>query len=117
MRFLAILLFLPSLAFGGDWTKDDTLWQLAYTGVLAMDCAQTRWGASHPKEFQEGNKLIGPYPSKGKIDNICLGMALGHFGVSYALPLGYRRFWQFGSVMIEATVVFHNASLGVKMEF
>lgn len=114
---MALLLFFPSLAFGGDWTKEDTAWQASYTAVLAADCAQTRWGASHPREFEEGNKLIGPHPSKGKIDNICLAVALGHFGISYALPPKYRRFWQFSSIVVEATVVFHNASLGLKMEF
>jgi len=117
MKYLILLLFCPSLCFADPWTKEDTAWQLGYTSLLAMDCAQTRWGASHPKAFEEGNPVMGTHPSKGKIDNACLAMALGHAGISYVLPLGYRRMWQFSSIVIEATVVFHNASLGVKMEF
>ena len=115
MKYL--LLLFPSLCFAGDWSKEDTLWQIGYTALLTADCVQTRWAASHPKAFEEGNPVMGLHPSKGQIDNACLAMAFANFGISYVLPIEYRRFWQFSSIVIEGTVVFHNASIGIKMEF
>mgnify|MGYP001606338565 CR=1 FL=1 len=109
------LVSFPCLA--GEWTDEDTNWQLGYTALLIADCAQTRYGASHPKQFEEANPILGKHPSKGKIDNTCLAVGLGHFGISYILPKDFRRLWQFGSIVIEATVVFHNASIGAKLEF
>src|SRR5258705_11699767 len=105
MRFWCLFFFFPSLCFAGDWGGTDTAYQAAYTTLLAADCAQTRWGASHQGRFEESNPLLGKHPSKGKINNICIATGLGHFGVSYILPLGARRLWQSGGIIIEGYAV------------
>lgn len=117
MKYGWLILLFPSLCFAGDWTATDTTYQAAYTTLLAMDCAQTRYGASHPGRFEEVNPLLGKHPSKGRINNTCAAIGLGHFGVSYILPLGARRLWQSGGIIIEGYAVLHNKSIGVKMEF
>jgi hypothetical protein len=123
MKFLALLFLFPSLCFAGDWMRDDTRWQLAYTAALAIDCAQTRYGAAHPDKFEEENPLLGKHPSIGKINNICLATGLGHWGISYLLPsgdkrgIGFRRAWQAGTTAIEAIVILENFDHGSKLKF
>ena len=110
-------LFLMKFAYADDWTSTDTAWQMSYTALLAMDCAQTRYGASHPEKFEEVNPLLGKHPSKGRINNICIATGFGHFGISYVLPKGARRLWHFGTVSVELFTVANNKMAGVKMEF
>lgn len=117
MKYGWLILLFPSLCFAGDWTETDTAYQVAYTALLAMDCAQTRWGASHPSQFEEINPILGKHPSKGKINNVCVATGIGHFGISYVLPIGARRLWQSGGIIIEAFAVGNNKSVGVKMQF
>lgn len=117
MRVLVLLLFLPSLCSAGDWTREDIYWQVGYTALLAMDCAQTRYGASHRDKFEEANTLLPTHPSKGKINNICVATGLGHFGISYVLAPGARRLWQAGTIMIEVFTVANNKHIGLRMEF
>lgn len=116
MKYLILLLLFPSICFA-EWTAADTGFQVAYTALLAADCAQTRYGASHPAKFQEANPMLGDHPSKGKINNACLIAGLGHFGISYILAPGARRLWQAGAIMIEVYTVANNKHVGVKMEF
>ena len=117
MRCLGFLLLVPSLCFAGDWSREDIYRQAAFTTLLAIDCAQTRYEISHPGRTREGNTLIGPYPSKGKINNICLATGLGHFGISYVLPQKIRNDWQWATIIIEAVVVRDNYRIGARMEF
>jgi len=106
-----LLFLLPSVCFAGDWTTTDTAWQAAYTTALALDCGQAR---DQRPQFEERNPLLGKYPSKGRIDNMCLASAIGHFGVSYALPTEWRRIWQIGSVAAEIVVIKHQYQVGLK---
>ena len=117
-KFLFLLLFSTNvLAAGEDWTLGDTAWQSAYTTLLVLDCAQTRYGASHPEQFQEGNILLGKHPSKGRINTTCLSVAIGHYAISRWLPNDWRRFWQMGTSWIEAGVVMRNQDEGSGLEF
>lgn len=104
--------------FAADpWTESDSWKQVAYTTLLAIDCAQTSYEIGHPGRTREGNPLIGPYPSKGKINNICLATGLGHFGISYVLPAKLRSDWQWSTIVIEAFVVRNNYMVGAKIGF
>ena len=142
MRFLILLLALvagtieaqglslPESTWEKDWTREDTKWQLAYTILLTLDCAQTRWAARQPdtENFKEvgiiARRFIGTYPSVGKVNNFCLATGLGHWGISYILPtstnsreIGFRRAWQGGATLIEVIVVLQNFDNGSKLNF
>ena len=114
MRLLAVMLLVPSVCFAGDWSKIDTAWELGYLGVMTIDCLQAR--DTRP-QYVERNPLLGEHPSKGRIDNLCLASAIGHFGVSYVLPSDWRRIWQISTIAAEIVVVQHQYRIGLKMTF
>ncbi len=118
MRFLAILLFLPSVAFGEDWSTKDTIRQGVFTGITMMDWAQTRYIAKHPIEFRETNPVLGKHPSIGSVNNYFAVSIIGHAAVSYMLPAGaWREGWQYVWIGIEVGAVAHNYSMGIRMSF
>jgi hypothetical protein len=106
-------------AHAADWTPADTGWELAFQGVLALDCLQTWKGSgADPQHFKEGNGILNDHPSKGSIAAMCAGVGLAHYGISSFIvsdnpSAAGKSFWQIGTVLIEAAVVFNNHAAGV----
>jgi hypothetical protein len=122
-RTLGAALVLGALAAApaqaADWTPADAGWELAFQGVLALDCLQTWKGSgADPQHFKEGNGILNDHPSKGSIAALCAGVGLAHYGItSFILSdspsAAGKSFWQIGTVLIEAAVVFNNHAAGV----
>jgi hypothetical protein len=118
---LAAALTAPSASWAADWTPADTGWELAFQGMLALDCAQTWKGSgADPDHFKEGNGVLPEHPSKGQIIALCAGVGLAHYGISrFIVSDGAndngKRFWQIGTVLIEAGVVLGNHAAGVSL--
>jgi len=99
------------------WTVEDTAREAFFQTLLTVDCAQTRYGASHPRQFEERNPILGKHPSKGRINTICLGVGAGHYFISRWLSRETRTFWQHSTIFIEVYAVGGNYMAGVGMEF
>jgi plasmid maintenance system antidote protein VapI len=117
---VAAALIAPSASWAADWTPADTGWELAFQGMLALDCLQTWKGSgADPQHFSEGNGVLPPHPSKGEIVALCAGVSLAHYGVSSFIvsdgPGPGKAFWQIGTVLIEAGVVVSNHAAGVTL--
>lgn len=135
MRFILLLFLLPSICFGGDWTKEDTYRQTALAALLVTDWAQTRWIVKNPQTTMqpssatgrpgpmqitsrvEGNPILGEHPSIGKVNNYFAASLVGHAAIAYLLPPELRNVWQYGWLLLEADAVVHNRSAGVKFNF
>lgn len=113
MMFLMLL----SASANAEWTSDDTKRQAIFTGVLALDWAQTRYIAKHPDNHSEINVILGDHPSSGRVDGYFASSALIHFGISYILPDRYRRTWQNVSIAFETGMVIRNYKLGIGFSF
>ncbi len=111
-----ILLFLPSLAFGEDWTTGDSVRQGIYTGLTIIDCKQTKAFTQNP-HLHEQNAILGPHPSQSRITNLCALSIVGNAAVSYVLPRGWREAWQYVWIGVEAGAVYHNYAMGVRITF
>lgn len=127
MRFLALLLLLPTLSHADDWTREDTYRQTALTVLLVADWAQTSWAikknenhCSYPepcRSYEEGNPLLGTHPSIGKL-NILVGTGIiGHAAVARILPRELREGWQYVWIGIETNAVYRNHQVGIKFHF
>jgi len=114
---LGLALALAACASGGPWSGADIGREAAYQGLLTVDCAQTRYGASHPDRFAEANRLMGEHPSKGKINNVCAGTGIGHYLISRWLSGNGRTAWQGVTIGIEAWAVDTNRMAGARIEF
>jgi hypothetical protein len=116
-RALGLTLALAGCASGGPWSGADIGREAAYQGLLTLDCAQTRYGASHPDKFAETNRLLPEHPSKGRINATCLGAGAGHYIISRWLHGDGRTAWQGVTIGVEAWAVDTNRMAGVKIEF
>jgi hypothetical protein len=117
MKYMAILMMLFSITAEADWSRADTTRQSIFTGVLALDWAQTRYIAKHPDEFHEINTILGEHPTTGRVDKYFASATLIHWGASYVLPDKYRAIWQNVSIGFEAGVVARNINLGIGFKF
>src|SRR5258708_17782859 len=95
-----------------DWTIEDKARQGLYYGLLGADWAQTEKYSRDPQRYHETNPLIthftGPHPSRGQINNIVAGTALGHLLLMTTLPSEWRKFIQELSILGEGAVVLTN---------
>lgn len=91
--------------------------ELAFDGLLAIDCAQTHQIGSAKSGFREQNPLLGRRPSSRRINQYFTLNALGHAAVTYLLPKQYRAAWQYVTIGLEGTVVAHNFYIGVRAPF
>lgn len=134
MKYILALLLIPSLCFGDEWTKPDTVRELSYDVLLAVDWSQTRGFLGIPKpdcqrydylcnkdaaEYQphELNPLVGKRPSQNRLTAFVLGSAIGHYLISEALPTDWRHGWQYVTIGAELGAVAHNYSLGYHAQF
>jgi hypothetical protein len=122
---LFILCIQPSAdayTFAENWTQKDTAYQAAFIAITTADWMQTRWMARQNWQWDGGchkelNPFLGSHPSIKKIDTLIpLGM-VAHTLVSMALPPNYRRIWQCVWIGVESLAIYHNYSVGVKLEF
>lgn len=93
----------------------DPTFYLAFA-LLTADYAQTRDIAQHPT-YWERNPAIGLHPSVGKVSVYFAGMA-GALTVSqFSFSKDTVRTINVATAVVEATMVGHNASLGLKFTF
>jgi hypothetical protein len=119
-RALALILALaaPSASYAADdWTGADTGRELAYLGLLAVDCSQTwRGSVEHPGQYQETNPLLGTNPSGARLAAACAGSALGHYAISLLIRESkYRELWQWLTIGVEVYAVENNINAGLKI--
>ena len=113
---LALCLALPLAAEGAPWTREDTLWELSYVAVVAMDCSQSRQIQSTGRE--ERNPLLPRHPSSKTIAQLSILNVAAHAGISLMLNRKWRGRFQKVSVAIEAAVVADNYfRAGVRLNF
>ena len=110
-----ILVLIPSVAM--SWDTQDTYYQGIVIGTLLTDMAQTLYIADNPDRFYEMNPLLGEHPSKEKVVGYFMGGIIAHTAIAMALPPKLRRIWQCVWIGVESLAIYHNYSVGVKLEF
>ena len=120
MKYLLPLLFLiPACCQADEWTKADTAREAAYLAFHIADWGQTH-NLIHRREkegYWETNRILGKTPSIKRVDSYMAFTMLAHIGISYILPRGWREAFQYTTTGIEAGVVIHNNSVGLKVMF
>ncbi len=113
----ALCLCMPCLASDTNpWTTQDTLWELSYAAVVAMDCSQSRQIEGSGR--YERNPLLPRHPSARTITRLCILNVAAHATISYVLPRPWRRRFQVVSVVVETGVVADNyCRAGIKVKF
>lgn len=98
---------------------DSTDRALGYTalGATVADWGQARYIANHSAQFQDKNPILGPHPSRAKVDAYFVGAIGGGYLLADALPSRYRKLFLGGAVVLEISVVHNNRSIGVRFGF
>lgn len=107
MKYTLIL----SLLFCGcaHWDGGDTARQLALTGLLAADYAQTKTILDDSR-WEELNPLI----TTETVDFYFPACAVGHFAVAAMLPKKWRERWQILWIGAQGATVVYNHANGVR---
>lgn len=114
---LCALLVMPVVAHAGDpWSRGDQIREALYLAVTAADAGQTLDIHNHPG-FSEANRILGPYPKRGKIASYFIGLAIVHTGIVDVLPKKWRPLFQMASIFIEANAVNGNRQIGLHFNF
>lgn len=111
------LLLVPALSQADDWTKEDTIREVAYLALHVADWGQTRNIANRGNIYHEVNPILGRNPSIKKVDSYFALTAIAHVIVSYSLPRGWRDAFQYSTAGFEAGVAMKNNSIGLKVDF
>lgn len=112
---LALLLVLAPSA-GADWSHADTARQLAFTGLLAIDWAQTH-EIIRRSDRHELNPILGSDPDRSTTNAYFAAAGIGHYLVSRALPPEYRKVWQYLWIGGQAATVHWNYQMGIRIRF
>jgi len=97
------------------FTKQDMQLQAAYTGIAAIDWAQTHRFNNYDPPKRELNPLLWGYPSDNKIDVLIPLAITGHGLVTWYLDPKYRATWQWTWIVIEGVAVINNHMNGVRI--
>ena len=117
-RFLPLVALLATAAHAQwvDYTPADKYREVVYETLLFADYKQTMDIHNHPR-LHEHNFALGPQPSKQKINGFFLLGAVTHPVITGYMPVKYRKYWQYGGIILETAVIIHNRKAGLTISF
>jgi hypothetical protein len=116
IKLLIVCLFLSGCANGG-WSTDDSYRQTGVVALMSIDWAQTRKISNNPDKYNEHNPILGNHPSESMVNVYFPVCIAAHTAVAMALPPGYRVWWQYVVLGLEAGTVANNLSIGLGVGF
>ncbi len=118
IMIIIFILFIPFTSFASDdWTKEDTMREVAWGVIHVIDWGQTLEAARQPDKYHELNPILGRHPSIGNV-NVYMGLsAIGHLGISYILPKKIRPYWQWVSIGVSGACIINNFNVGLGVKF
>lgn len=122
MKKLLFVLFYCTTCCADPLTKAQNAFELAFTGELIADYQQSSQlggACTHIENCKtyETNPLLGREPSNDRLRLYFAGVALTHYGITWALPERYRLPFQTGSIILEAIPLRRNARIGLHIKF
>ena len=103
-------------AHAADYSTPATEW--VYQGFAVADMLTTLDIAKHPG-YTEMNPILGPHPSDGRVVGYFALTGLLHYGITRALVMGDMprpliQVWEATGIALEAGMVGHNYSIGLR---
>lgn len=103
------------------WTLEDSLVEAVFAGLVYVDWKQTIEFTQHPEKYPdcyETNPLLGPYPSRTRVNTVVAASLLAHAFIAYELPQPYRAWWQFFWIGVEIHCIRKNrVMMGISTSF
>ena len=113
---IAALMLFTGCATTDDWTRTDTLLEVAFQVSNAAD-AYTTSRIQHRADIHEGNaitaRFIGEQPSDGDTAVYFATLGISHWLISRSLPKKWRPWYQAPTAAYSAWLVTSNCQLGL----
>lgn len=90
---------------------------LLMNGLQVIDYGQTLNIARNPEAFREVNPILGDHPSVSAVTRYTMASMAIKNVVFFSLPEKYRYYWAGAQIGISASLVAHNTSIGLKVDF
>lgn len=107
-------------AESSTWTSADSKRELASGALMFVDMMQTMDIKNHD-DIEEANplarSLLGSNPEPLQTGAYFAAAAGIHYGISRALPRGWREAWQYGTIVVQGSVVANNWAIGLRMKW
>ena len=103
--------------FGCSWSNADIARHAAFTGLMAIDMAQTLRIADNPDRWHEYNPILGDHPSKAEV---CIYFATSYVMVTAGAAIldpPYRAMFQYLAIGVQAASVGNNYAIGLGFGF
>lgn len=103
--------------FGEGWSKSDTIRQATVTGVIYYDLGVQTPKYTTGEQYHAPDGAIGAYHetngmiSEGNRKAYMAGAILGHALISACLKPKYRKYWQYGWIIIQGIQIMENHKL------
>ena len=111
LAIVAAILLMSGCSANGEWTQTDTRREVVYQLANAVDAYQTNKYRDLPT-IEEGmpvtRAFIGAEPSGRSVATYFASLALSHYLISAALPAKWRPWFQNGTAVGTAYVVYSN---------
>ena len=121
MRYILLLLVSLSSSIAqaewDDWSLDDQRMFVASNIAMAADWATTRnMTGRYDEGYYEINRILGPYPSKDRVDLYFAGMLIANYFIAdYAGD--YRTYYLFIRTGAHGAAAANNINIGLKLRF
>ncbi|OGW34737.1 MAG: hypothetical protein A2010_12050 [Nitrospirae bacterium GWD2_57_9] len=103
------------------WTTQDTIVEAVFVSLVYVDWKQTIEFTQHPDKYPdcfETNPLLGPHPSRTRVNTVVAGSVLAHAFIAQELSQPYRAWWQFFWIGVEIHCIRKNrVVMGVTTSF
>jgi hypothetical protein len=104
-----------------SWSESDRRWFVASQIAITADWMTTRYGVIHRNELNphlyESNRILGPYPSVGRVNLYHVIMLVGNYYIADALPNDQRGFYLFVRTATHGWAAQHNIQAGWQLRF
>ena len=115
---LVLYVIVIGQAVADDWRTEDTRREIAYNVLAGVDMMQTMDIRNHDN-IEEAvpftRAILGRNPEPVPTVAYFLATSALHYGVSRALPHGWREGWQSVTIIVEGSVVANNYVVGLRM--
>lgn len=119
--YLLVVLFIgPAHSAWNDWSDTDRKWFIASTVAMTADWSTTRYAATRWKSCNcyEQNIILGPNPSKDKVDVYFIALLVSNYFIADMLPEKDRGFYFAVRTSVHGIAAYHNTVvLGWKFAF
>lgn len=114
----AILLSVSTISLADDFSDTQIVKEIAWQAVNIIDYGQTLSIAKECKTTDrfEYNPALGLCPEESEVKRYFLASALLHYGISSYLDK-QRDTWQNVTLIVSAGIVYHNYSIGLRVDF